>query len=201
MANKNVLLVFARRRQRAARRWEMAIGGVEGYKASIISEKIFKQRQFEVPSTQPVIFIGMSKPAEELRDVCSVAFSEYGATCYLGTRRAIVDCDWPDDQEEKWARSRAEVIAGAIQVYAGSDVGTRLAFEVPNLAQIEHDRQIRSSEGWANRSKSIAARWSGANRVADEVTGLSVRRHYIDLLYVYAATRFVAEQLDKFVAQ
>ncbi len=186
MANKNVLLVFARRRQRAARRWEMAIGGVEGYKASIISEKIFKQRQFEVPSTQPVIFIGMSKPAEELRDVCSVAFSEYGATCYLGTRRAIVDCDWPDDQEEKWARSRAEVIAGAIQVYAGSDVGTRLA---------------RSSEGWANRSKSIAARWSGANRVADEVTGLSVRRHYIDLLYVYAATRFVAEQLDKFVAQ
>ncbi len=201
MANKNVLLVYAKRQQRAARRWEMSIGGAEGYKASIISEKIFKQRQFEVPSTQPVIFIGMSKPALELRDVCSIAFSESGATCYMGTRRAIVDCAWPNDLEEKQARGKADEIARAIRDYSGSEAGAKLASEVPNLTQIEHNRQVESTKGWTNRSKSLAARWTGTHRVQDEVTEHWVRRHYVDLLYVYAATRFVAEQLDKFVAQ
>ncbi len=75
----------------------VGIRGGARRRASINFEKAFKQRQSDVPSCQPVVFVAMSKPAREIRDVCPAVFSEWVATCYLARCRAIADCKWPSN--------------------------------------------------------------------------------------------------------
>lgn len=201
MANKSVLIVYQKKRHRAARRWELAISRADGHKASLNSDKVFKQRQFEVPSTQPVVFVGLSKPARDIMAVCPKVFSEWGATCRLSGRRVVVTCEWPIGLDESDASAQAKKVATAIQDYTGSTVGFELASEIPDLRQINRDRHARrDNDNWAKQSKWMISRYSGADSATNKARERSVRHQYVELLYVYAAARFVAEQLDEFAA-
>lgn len=85
--------------KRISRRRRVGVGSRGGARprASINFEKSFTQRRSHLPYSQPVVFLAMSQPAREIRDVCPAVFSEWGATCYPARRRAIAHCKWPSN--------------------------------------------------------------------------------------------------------
>ncbi len=183
MPFKNVLIVYPKRRERAARRAENEIGR-RGRKAALIPEKQFKGQQSQIPSTQPVLFVGLSKAAKQLQDVSSVVFDKYGATCRVSGGRAILACEWPQGlAADQTAVDQAHIVGNEIKALTGQDGGLTLA-----------DKIDFTFDG----NRNAVSKYSGWGPTQDLMTWRHNSDKYIELLYLYAAARFVAEQLDEF---
>lgn len=198
---KPVLLVYKRGRQRAASRWLIAIGNRKGHKAALHSEKQFKQNEAKVSSSMPVIFIGLGKRAEQIRDVCPKVFSDYGATCRMAQSRAVISCSWPSGLTELQAKGRAQEIAEKIEQLTGDKSGFTLANAMPEPPAVDRSRRRHSSRGWLDQSLDLAKKYSGADLAVDYTSDKNIRDRYVELLYLYAAARFVTEYLDEFTSK
>lgn len=195
MSNLSVLVVYQKKLEREGRRTEAEIGRVTGHRASLNSEKEFKSRQFEIPTTQPVVFVGRSRYAEQIWDICPDVFSKRGAQCRIGGKRAILDCAWPTGLLPSEAPGQALELAVAIQELTGQQGGFTRAERMEEIA-----RAKRGAPGvkWVEPIPGGRLARQGAKSTSDFLRDRALRDGYVELLYLYAASRFVAEHLDGF---
>ena len=200
MNYKQVLIVYKKSRERAARRTESEIGLRAGHKASLKPEKDFKSSQTQIPTTQPLLFVGMSKAAGQLKDVTPVVFSSYGATCRLSGRRAILTCEWPDDLQYANVQEKAKQIAEQIKAFTAQEGGFALASKIPEAPSVAKEKRSSKQLGLNDQAYDVLKTYSGFGPTEEYLREKNIRDRYVELLYLYAASRFVAEYLDDFAS-
>lgn len=196
-AYKTVMVIFPKAQLKAARQAENEIGRRPGHKATLKPEKEYKGQVSQIPTSQPQLFVGLSKAAEHLRPVMQNVFNESGATCHRDGARAIIVCEWPNDLEPQLARPRAANLAQAIEGYTGQKGGFELAEAVPDLEAIRGGRVQIPSDEWGDSALRDLRKYTGTDALQDYLTVQEIRPRFVDLLYLYAAARFTAQVLDE----
>ena len=195
-----VMVVCAKGDSKAGRQVANEIGRAEGQRAMLLLEKEYRSRESQIPSDQPVVFVGLSGPAEDLLPTTSMAFSKCGAECHIAGKRAILKSQWAKGLKHKDAREMAEELAVQIKENTGLDHAQKLAKKIPEPVAVTRKREGRENRSWEKETLSLLKKYSGYDLVEDYINADDIEERFAEIQYLWLASCFVKDYLRDFAA-
>lgn len=195
-----VIVVSTKSDSKAGRQVANEIGRADGQRAMLFLEKEYKGRESQIPTDQPVIFVGLSDPAEDLLPTTTVAFGKWGARCHLAGKRAIFSCEWDEHLKHKDARRMAMELAEEVKQNTGLEHAQALAKKIPEPAAAARKREAKKDRSWDEESWSFLKRYSGYDLIEDYFSDDEIETRFAEVQYLWLASCFVKDYLSDFAA-